>query len=66
MIVRVLRGGSIGLGSFESVGLPLARVAADEAVEILEPRPVGQRSNGPAWLVCQSGTLWFLPNHEVL
>jgi hypothetical protein len=36
------------------------------ALEESNPNPVGQRSNGPFWLVCQSGTLWFLPNHDVL
>ena len=55
-----------GLGALEERRRPLVRVAADEAVEVFEAQPVGQRSNGPAWLVCQSGTLWFLPYQAVL
>src|SRR5262249_29023142 len=31
-----------------------------------KPRLAGQRSNGPAWLDIQSGTLCILPNQDVL
>jgi hypothetical protein len=41
----------------------LVRLAADEAVEVLEAAAgVGQRSNGPIGLVSQTGTSWHLPN----
>jgi hypothetical protein len=46
--------------------MPLIAVAAKEAVEVLKPRPTGYRSNGPAWLDIQSGTLCALPNQAVL
>jgi hypothetical protein len=52
-------------GVAEQVRLPLAGVAADEAVEVLEAharRPLVER---PGLARLQSGVLWFLPNQEV-
>jgi hypothetical protein len=47
-------------------GIILVRLAAKEPIEILKPPPpVGQESNGPIGLVCQTGTSWHLPNCEV-
>ena len=46
--------------------MPLIAVAAEETVEVLKAEAVGHRSNGPAWLDIQSGTLCILPNQEVL
>jgi hypothetical protein len=49
----------------EQVRLPLARITADEAVEVIEAMPVGHWLKGPAWLFAKNGVLWSLPNHEV-
>jgi len=52
-------------GVAKQVRLPLAGVATDEPVEILEAMPMGHWSNGPAWLAVKVGVLWSFPNHEV-
>ena len=52
-------------GVAKEVRLPLAGVAADKAIEVLKPMPVGHCSNGPTWLAWKSGVLWSLPNQAV-
>ena len=52
-------------GVAEQVRLPLAGVAADEAVEVLEAhadRPLVER---PGLAGLEAGVLWFLPNQDV-
>ena len=69
MVEDVIRIAEIGLdrhGVLVQRRMPLVGVAAEEAVEVLEARPLGHKSNGPAWLDIQSGTLCILPNHDVL
>ena len=58
--VRINRGGVA-----EQIGLPLAGIAADEAVEVLEAHADRPLVEGPGLAVENSGVLWFLPNHEV-
>ena len=42
--------------------LPLAGIAADEAIEVVVAQADGPSSNGSAGIAVQIGTLWFLPN----
>jgi hypothetical protein len=45
----------------DQIGIPLVGLAADEAVEAVEPRARGQFRLVPPIAHSSTGTLWFFP-----